>query len=406
MPVQTRRRPSSMDPTAAPVRAAASATIPPGKIGGKGGGKKVKRARRKDPLWARLMMIMGAVLMLTSGVAIVGSKALISRATSGIKQENLLGDAGKTKAEGGKDLKGPIDLLLLGVDVRGTWDHNDTRADTIIILHIPATHDQAYLVSIPRDTQARMPAFPKSKFKGTTDKINSAFFFGAQNGAGWAGGAQLMAQTIKKMTGISFDGAAIIDFNGFKGVIDALGTIRMCVDQKVESHHMEMVKGKPMWNADAKKVGNGRWPAVVHKPGCREMQGWEALDYSRQRYGLKNGDYDRQQHQQQLIKAMANKAMEGGVMTNPLKLDALMKAAGKAFTLDIGTTKVEDFLFTLRNVAANEMVLLRTNDGTFSENGDGREVLKPISQQMFAAVKSDTLADFIVANPTVISPKK
>ena len=38
------------------------------------------------------------------------------------------------------------------------------------------------------------------------------------------------------------------------------------------------------------------------------MAGWEALDYARQRYGLKNGDYDRQRHQQQLIKAIAKKA--------------------------------------------------------------------------------------------------
>ncbi|MEV4754063.1 LCP family protein [Micromonospora sp. NPDC049559] len=375
--------------------------------GGKGGtgGKATKKGRRKDPLWARLLVIGGAALMMTSGIAIVGSKAVISQATSSIEQENLLGDAGKTDAEGGKDLKGPIDLLLLGVDVRGSWEHNDTRADTIIILHIPATHDQAYLVSIPRDTEVTIPAFTKSKFRGGREKINSAFYWGAQNGAGWAGGAQLMAQTIKKLTGISFDGAAIIDFNGFKSVIDALGTVRICVDQKVESHHMMMVNGKPMWNADAKKVGNGRWPAVVHKPGCKEMEGWEALDYSRQRYGLKNGDYDRQQHQQQLIKAMAAKAMEGGVMTNPLKLNTLMKAAGKAFTLDTGGVPIADFVFTMRNVTANELVLLRTNDGTFAGNGEGAEALKPISKQMFAAVKADTLAEFVAANPSVLSKK-
>ena len=49
-----------------------------------------------------------------------------------------------------------------------------------------------------------------------------------------------MAQTLKNTTGISFDGAAIIDFNGFKGVIDALGGVQMCVDQRVKSHHMVM----------------------------------------------------------------------------------------------------------------------------------------------------------------------
>ena len=402
MPVQTPRRPSSMDPAVVPVRATTSSSTS-AKAKAAGGGKvKTARRRRKDPLWARLALVMGAVLMVSSGVAIAGGEALLSSATSSIQQDNLLGDAGKSDAEGGKNLEGPIDFLLLGVDVRGSWDHDATRADTIIILHIPATHDQAYLISIPRDTEVRMPAFPKSKFKGATDKINSAFFFGAQNGAGWGGGAQLMASTIKSVTGITFDGAAIIDFNGFKNVIDALGTIHMCVDQRVESHHMSYVDGKPMWNADAKETGKKRTP-VVHKPGCREMEGWEALDYSRQRYGLKNGDYDRQKHQQQLIKAIVDKATQGGVLTNPVRINSLIKAAGKAFTLDLGGNTIADYMLTLRNVPSKEMIMLRTNNGTFSEDGSGREVLKPLSKQMFAAVKSDTVGDFIVANPSVVA---
>jgi LCP family protein required for cell wall assembly len=400
MSVQTRGRPSTSMPPAASVYSGSAVRPPDSETG-----KATKRKRRKDPSWAKALVVMGSVLMVLSGVAIVGGNVLIDNATGSIGQDNLLGTAGKSEAEGGKDLKGPIDMLLLGVDVRANWDKNDTRPDTIIILHIPATHDQAYLISVPRDTEAQIPAFGKSKFAGKTDKINSAFFFGAQNGGGWGGGTQLLAQTIKNMTGISFDGAAIIDFSGFKSVIDALGTVRICVDQRVESHHMSMVDGKPMWNADAKKTGKKMTP-VVHKPGCQEMEGWAALDYSRQRYGLKNGDYDRQQHQQQLIKAMAKKAMDGGVMTNPGKLNALIKAAGKAFTIDTGPVPIADFIFTMRGVTANELTMLRTNGGTFSENGNGLEVFNPVTKEMFAAVKSDTLGQFVVANPTVLSTKK
>lgn len=402
MPRQTRRRSSSMEPTVAPTRAGASS--PPWVEGGDRDSA-AKRRRRRDPLWARLLVIIGAVLMVSSGGLIAGSKALIKNATSTIRQGNLLGEAGKTEAEGGNNLSGPIDLLLLGVDVRGSWGPNETRPDSIIILHIPATHDRAYLVSIPRDTEAQIPPFPKSKYPGGTDKVNAAFFFGAQNGSGWSGGTALLAQTIKKLTGVSFDGAAIIDFNGFRSVIDALGTIPMCVDQQVTSHHMVWVDGKPMWNSDAEKTGKKMTP-IVHKVGCREMQGWEALDYSRQRYGLKNGDYDRQRHQQQLLKAMAAKAISGGVMTNPLKLNALLKAAGKAFTLDTGGVPIADFVFTMRGVTANELTLLRTNDGGFSSNENQREVLKPISKEMFAAVNNDSLAGFIVRNPTVVASDK
>ncbi|MFF5177164.1 LCP family protein [Micromonospora sp. NPDC000316] len=418
MPVQASRRPSS---TASSGRIAASIPVQPGPSGGgpggrppgdsgggrSGGGKGSarKRPRRKDPLWARLTVIFGAVLMLTSGVGIVGGKVLIGQATGDIAQRDLLGGASKSDAEGGASLDGPIDMLLLGVDARERWAADDVRSDSIIILHIPATHDQAYLISIPRDTQAQIPAFPKSGYQGGTGKINGAFQAGAANGGGWEGGAQLMAQTIKRLTGISFDGAAIINFGGFKNVIDTLGTVRICVSQEVESLHMSYVDGKPMWNADAKKTGKPRTP-VVHKKGCQEMEGWAALDYSRQRKTLRNGDYDRQQNQQQLIKAMAKKATDGGMLTNPAKMQQLIKAAGKAFVLDTGGTSIENFIYTMRGVTANELTMLKTNNGTFHSTGSGTEALSEQTMAMFRAIKQDKLAEFVFANPEVISTRK
>ncbi|MFE9956404.1 LCP family protein [Micromonospora sp. NPDC005299] len=403
MPVQTSRRPQSLEP-GSPGRVPPIVPTQPGHGGrGPGGGK--KRTKRKDPLWAKLTVILGAVLMMTSGVAIVGSKAVIGQATSSIDQGNLLGEAGKTDAEGGNSLEGPIDMLLLGVDARQRWAADDVRSDTIIILHIPATHDQAYLISIPRDTEAQIPAFEKNGYRGGTDKINAAFQIGARNGGGWEGGAQLMAKTIKSMTGISFDGAAIINFGGFKNVIDALGSVRICVSHEVKSHHMMMVDGKPMWNADAKKTGKAMTP-VVHKKGCKEMEGWEALDFARQRYGLPNSDYDRQQNQQQLIKAMAKKATDKGMLTNPIKLNQLIKAAGKAFILDTGGVPIANFIFTLKGVNGNDLVTLRTNGGTYSTAGNGREKFNETTMDMFQAVKNDKLADFVVSNPSVLSTRK
>lgn len=361
-----------------PPRASAA---PPTRNDGSGKSGK-KRTRRKDPLWARLTVVFGAALMMTSGVAIVGSKAVISQATGSISQRNLLGEAGKTPRRVGPDLKGPIDMLLLGVDARERWAADDVRADSIIVLHIPATHDQAYLISIPRDTEARIPAFEKTGYPGGVGKINGAFQAGAQNGGGWEGGAQLMAQTIKGMTGVSFDGAAIINFGGFKKVIDSLGSVRICPKQEVTSIHMSYVDGEPMWNADAKKTGKPRTP-VVHKKGCQEMEGWAALDFSRQRYGLKNSDYDRQQNQQQLIKAMAKKATQNGSLTNPVKLNQLIKAAGKAFILDTGGVPVEDFVFTMRGVTGNELIMLKTNGGTYNAKGNGTEALSEQTLDMF-----------------------
>lgn len=366
---------------------------------------RVKRA--KAPIWAKITTGLGVLLLVTGGGGVVAVKTVIAETTSTIAQGDLTGDAAKTVEEGAdtSTLQGPIDILMMGLDARVRWAADELHSDTIIILHIPATHDRAYLISIPRDTEVKVPAFPKSKYTGGTAKATEAFYWGAQNGGGWTGGAQLLAKTLKNTTGISFDGAAIINFGGFKDVIDQLGGVHMCVDQQVTSHHMVWVDGKPMYLADARKTGKATKP-IVHKVGCRDMEGWEALDYARQRYGLKNGDYDRQRHQQQLIKAMAKKAATSGILSNPLKISKLIKAAGNSLVLDTGKIQIADFVLGLKDVAANDMVLLRSNNGTFAGNSNGRETITAKSAEMYAAVKQDKLDQFILTNPDVVANEK
>ncbi|HEU5107298.1 MAG TPA: LCP family protein, partial [Micromonosporaceae bacterium] len=375
-------------------------TKPPGRPA-----QKTKRKRR-DPLWARLVVIFGALLMVTSGTVIVGSKVLIGRYTENINQENLLGGAVKARKPG-TELEGAINILLLGVDERLS-NPGDIRSDTIIILHIPASHDQAYLVSVPRDTFVDVPAFKPSGYPGGRSKITDAFHAGYQNGAGRPGGAQLVAKILNGLTGIEFDGAAIIDFRGFRRVIDALGGVNMCVDHEVESQHIRLVDGKPIYiGVDESKRYQGK--PLIHKEGCRRMEGWRALDYSRQRYGLPKGDYDRQRHQQQLIKAMAKEAVSKGMITDPGKLDRVIKAAGKAFTLDTGGVPIADFIFTLRGVAANDLVLVKTNGGDFNSagvQGTSAESLSPESLEMFGAVRDGTLSEWLISHPAYVSKEK
>ncbi|WP_344170050.1 LCP family protein [Pilimelia columellifera] len=360
--------------------------------------------RAKAPLWARISVICGAVLMLVTGATLVASTVLINRYTKNVNQANLIDT--DSKVGDGKALSGAVNLLLLGVDERAR-DKGNIRSDTIIVLHIPASQDQAYLVSVPRDTFVDIPAFPKTGFGGGRHKATEAFFYGAQNGGGREGGAQLVAKTLNKMTGVRFDGAAIIDFSGFIRVINALGGVRMCVDHQVQSIHMQLVDGKPMWNNEARAAGGGK--PVIHKKGCREMAGWEALDFSRQRYGLPNGDYDRQRHQQQLVKAIAKEATSKGVATDLGKLDRVIKAAGSTLMLDTGGVPIADFAFTLKDVAANDLILVRTNAGTFHStnvNGQSAEALSPESMQMFHAVRDGTLAEWLISHPHFIATSK
>ena len=65
-----------------------------------------------------------------------------------------------------------------------------------------------------------------------------------------------------------------------------------------------------------------------------------------------------------------------------------------------------DFVLGLKDVAANDMVLLRTNNGTYAGNGRGRETLTTQSRAMFAAVRQDGLAEFVLRHPGVLADRQ
>jgi LCP family protein required for cell wall assembly len=323
----------------------------------------------------------------------------------------------ETPGPTGKKIEGALNLLLVGIDVRPDWDAG-ARSDTIMIVHIPASHDQAYLISIPRDWRVPIPANPETNYRGGTDKINAAFEFGYRGGGTEiekrARGFKLLARTLNKQTGITFNGAALIDFQGFQAVIRALGGVDMCIDQRASSiHYAYDRKGKivPIKFDEASRRVFDLPPGgkvVVHEVGCRPMSAELALDYARIRYGLPKTDYDRQRHQQQLIKAIVKKATSAGVLTDLGKINRVITAAGKAFILDTQGVSITDFLFTLRGVAANDMVVLKTNQGNFAEvkiNGISYQKLTAESMDMLRAARDGKLGEFVRTHPGVVASK-
>lgn len=359
-----------------------------------------KKARRKDPLWARLLVILGAMVMMTSGGFMVGGTVLIGKFTSSVGNEHMLGDAGTQQK--GTSVKGPLNILMVGIDQR-PGSKELVRSDTIIILHVPAAHDQAYLVSIPRDLLATIPDFPKNKVRQQTAKINSAFALGSDGNGGRAGGFELLALTISRRTGLKFNAGAIVDFGGFQKVVNQFGGIDMCIDSEVESIHVGTDR-----NGKFLSPSKGGKPHV-YKVGCRRLAPWEALDYVRQRKSdaMVNGDYDRQRHQQQFLKALLKEAKKQGITTNPVKAYQVMSAAGSALTVDTRGVSLEDWAYTLRNITDHEITMLKTNGGKVNSvevAGLGScEQLTEESEEMFRAMRSGTLTQFVLTNPHFVA---
>jgi LCP family protein required for cell wall assembly len=355
--------------------------------------KPAGKQRRRTPLWAVLTVTFGALLLLGSGTAIAGYEFVNNRYADNVQQQNLLGDAA---AEQGKELDGPLNLLLLGVEQQGTG----ARADTQMVLHIPSAHNEAYLLSVPRDTLVSVPGYWDMK-------ITEAFDVGYENGGGLAGGGQLIASVLNGMTGLQFDGAAIVNFDGFKRIIDTLGGLEFCVDTAATSEHLVLIDGEPVSVLKARDEGLFGEP-IRYEEGCQTLQGWQALDYVRQRKNLEDesGDYGRQRHQRQLIEAMASQMTSTDVVTNLGTLDSVILAAGDALILDTNNVPLADFAFTLKDIRPGNLISLQTNGGEFNSveiDGKSYEQLTPESIEMFQAAANDTMAQFIVNHPNFVN---
>jgi len=331
--------------------------------------------KHKAPFWAKAVTALGAFMAVLSVSGIVGVKYFLGQLTDNIQTTSSVldgesgGGAGK---ETGKLPDGAINLLMLGLDTRDSWGKEgiSSRSDTMIILHISKAHDQAYMISIPRDAKVNIPADATLGTNATTDKINGAYALGSENNRGWTGGAKLATKTVHEVTGINFDGVVVIDFDGFKGILEAMGGVYMCVDKDVWSSHYVIVNGKVQYAVGADPTSPPR-NALWFKKGCRNMQPWEALEFSRIRHSS-NGDYDRQRHQQQLLRAMAKKATSAGILTNPTKVANILKAAGGSLKMDTHGVDVSDFIFGLKGLAAADLIPIKTNGGTFAPVDGGK----------------------------------
>ncbi|MDM4720520.1 LCP family protein [Micromonospora sp. WMMA1363] len=354
------------------------------------------------PRWARVCTVFGAVLMFLSGTVLVGTEVLMARYEGAVGKADLFGDQAAGANGRKSDIKGPLNILLTGIDPRKP--ETPPLADSIMVLHVPASLDRAYLFSLPRDLYIDIPAFEQAGYRGGKDKLNAAMSYGSRKDGqnpDAAQGFQLLAQTVQQVTGIErFDAGAIINFSGFIRIVDAMGGVTMDIEREVRSEHR-----RPDGTHRELRRGGGGYlgEQAVYEPGEQHLEGWQALDYVRQRYpknGVPDGDYGRQRHQQQFVKAMVDQAFSADVVTNPVKLDRVLRAAGQSLIFNGRGHSVVDFGVALKNLRPANIQMIKLPGGGIVENGNYRgERFEPAVADFFTALKNEQLDVFLLEHP-------
>jgi LCP family protein required for cell wall assembly len=193
-----------------------------------------------------------------------------------------------------KQTNGRTNILLLGI---GGGDHEAPElTDTIQIFSFhPQTH--LSLMSLPRDVWS----------DSLQDRINTAYYYGnAQQREG--GGLELAKQTIEEIVGMPIHYGVVINFEGFKEIIDMVGGIDVSIEKGFSDSKFP-IKGKEQDMCNGDPLLSCRYKTVTFTEGIEHMDGERALTYVRSRHatGDEGTDFDRGRRQQEVFTALAKR---------------------------------------------------------------------------------------------------
>lgn len=187
----------------------------------------------------------------------------------------------------------PVSILIMGVeDYASEYDRG--RTDTLMVATFNPDDKRLQLLSIPRDTKVEIVG------KDMVDKINHAYAYG---------GKEMTIETVENFLDIPIDYYATVNFEAFKNIVDILGGITVDVPFDFEQNSDDRVAEK-----------------LQFYEGEMELDGRHALAYARMRMSDPLGDIGRNQRQQQVIKAIIDKALSPGTVT---KIDDLVNEVGR-----------------------------------------------------------------------------
>lgn len=333
-------------------------------------------ARRRR--WPRLVAAVLAFAVLAMTAVGAGVNLLLGQLSGNITAIDISDQTGETAAPALVDEETgsytPLNILLMGSDTRqgkGNKGYGKAgvitgaRSDTTILLHVSADRQSAIAVSIPRDTLITLPECKKSD--GSTVGGYQARF----NSAIEIGGPGCTIKAVEEMTGLDINNFMLVDFGGFKKIVNALDGVEICLTEDV----------------------NDKQSGLVMKKGLHVVNGEEALAFVRTRKGLGDGsDTSRIRRQQAFLSSLMRKTLSSGTLLNPAKMLGVLNAATESLTADPTLANVDN----LKEIALS-LKDLKPSKVTFTTmpwypSGDGATVLlnRKKAKPIWKAIAADT----------------
>ena len=231
-----------------------------------------------------------------------------------------------------KTFEEPLTFLLLGVDSEsdGLNANAAFNGDTLMIITFNPDTLQTTMVSIPRDTYV-----PITCRNDNYAKINSAAAYGTS----------CVIDTVSSFLDINIDYYVKINFKGVVELVDAIWGIE--VDVEAPTYNADKYDGKMCEQNSDRLFGDH---LVCVEPGLQTLNGEQALAYARNRHLYIGSDLDRIRHQQQVVEAIANKALG---FSSVKSLQDILNAISNNIATNMDIDAILSGYSVIKNMVAN-----------------------------------------------------
>jgi len=267
---------------------------------------------------------------------------------------NLFGWFHTTKLDG--EDQGRVTILLAGNSADDPGHGGANLTDSIMLVSINTKTNKAFLLSIPRDLYVNIPNHGYAKINETYQDGEADNFAEA----GYAkGGMGLLEKVVAENFGITSNYYALVNYAALRDAVNAVGGVQINVQSS-----------DPRGLYDPSPDLTTRQPLVDLTNGMHTLNGQQALDLARARgdsygaYGFPRGDFNRTDHQRQIIVALKDKAGGLGTLSNPIKLGELFDSFGGNVKTDLSVSQVRRAYSLMKKIPSNDIASAALNNGT------------------------------------------
>lgn len=297
-----------------------------------------------------------------------------------------------------QDENGRSNILVLGTSEDDPGHQGANLTDSIMILSIDQKNKNAYMISIPRDLEVKYGEACLSGYQGKLNVYFSCVGGGTDDINATREALTKTANFVGGVVGLDIQYGVNVNYTVMRELVSAVGGITVTIESRDPRGQMDANFDWKCGATYAKRLQNcppnGHF--IDYPNGPVNLDAEHALYLAQARgdalnYGFEQSNFDREKNQQKIVKAIREKALSAGVLTNIGKVSNIVDALGNNLRTTFEADEVQTLVSLAKDIKNEDIKSISLID----DDGDNPAVLNGNAQPVAGMYQFGDLQAFI-----------